>query len=125
MEDDNDVNSEDDMESEASWEQFIDNSRSNKPRKKIKKDPTVDTSFLPDREREEEENRLREELRQEWAEQQQKLKEEEIDITFSYWDGSGHRRTVRIKKGMHLLSFKIHSRLIIYCTYCHHGLRVK
>nr|CAI5838562.1 unnamed protein product [Callosobruchus analis] len=49
--------------------------------KKIKKDPNVDTSFLPDREREEEENRLREELRQQWAEQQQKLKEEEIDIT--------------------------------------------
>lgn len=68
--------------------------------KKIKKDPTVDTSFLPDREREEEENRLREQLRQEWAEQQQKLKEEEIDITFSYWDGSGHRRTVRVKKGV-------------------------
>lgn len=59
----------------------------------------MDTSFLPDREREEEENRLREELRQQWAEQQQKLKEEEIDITFSYWDGSGHRKTVRVKKG--------------------------
>lgn len=68
--------------------------------KKVKKDPTVDTSFLPDREREEEENRLREELRQQWAEQQQKLKEEEIEITFSYWDGSGHRKTVRVKKGL-------------------------
>lgn len=67
--------------------------------KKMKKNPDVDTSFLPDREREEEENKLREELRQQWAEQQQKLKEEEIDITFSYWDGSGHRRTVRVKKG--------------------------
>lgn len=67
--------------------------------KKVKKDPSVDTSFLPDREREEEENRLREELRQEWAQQQQKLKEEEIDIVFSYWDGSGHRKTVRVKKG--------------------------
>lgn len=43
---------------------------------------------------------FREELRQQWAEQQQKLKEEEIDITFSYWDGSGHRRTVRVKKGI-------------------------
>lgn len=32
--------------------------------KKIKKNPDVDTSFLPDREREDEENRLREELRQ-------------------------------------------------------------
>lgn len=34
------------------------------PKKKIRKNPDVDTSFLPDREREEEENRLREELRQ-------------------------------------------------------------
>ncbi|XP_066144876.1 protein FAM50 homolog [Euwallacea fornicatus] len=73
--------------------------------KKIKKDPMADTSFLPDREREEEENRLREELRQQWAEQQQKLKEEEIDITFSYWDGSGHRRTVRVKKGNSIYQF--------------------
>ncbi|CAG9860002.1 unnamed protein product [Phyllotreta striolata] len=73
--------------------------------KKIKKDPNVDTSFLPDREREEEDNRLREELRQQWAEQQAKLKEEDIDITFSYWDGSGHRRTVRIKKGNSIYQF--------------------
>ncbi|XP_076302408.1 protein FAM50 homolog [Lasioglossum baleicum] len=66
--------------------------------KKIKKNPDVDTSFLPDREREEEENRLREELRQEWARKQNALKEEEIEITFSYWDGSGHRRSVIMKK---------------------------
>lgn len=33
-------------------------------RKKIRKNPDVDTSFLPDREREDEENRLREEYRQ-------------------------------------------------------------
>ncbi|XP_012251586.1 protein FAM50 homolog [Athalia rosae] len=67
--------------------------------KKIKKNPDVDTSFLPDREREEEENKLREELRQEWATKQNVLKEEEIEITFSYWDGSGHRRSVIMKKG--------------------------
>ncbi|XP_012273474.1 protein FAM50 homolog [Orussus abietinus] len=67
--------------------------------KKIKKNPDVDTSFLPDREREEEENKLREELRQEWAMKQNALKEEEIEITFSYWDGSGHRRSVVMKKG--------------------------
>ncbi|XP_029169511.1 protein FAM50 homolog [Nylanderia fulva] len=67
--------------------------------KKIKKNPDVDTSFLPDREREEEENKLREELRQEWATKQNALKEEEIEITFSYWDGSGHRRSVIMKKG--------------------------
>ncbi|XP_066599513.1 protein FAM50 homolog [Prorops nasuta] len=67
--------------------------------KKIKKNPDVDTSFLPDREREDEENRLREELRQEWTRKQNALKEEEIEITFSYWDGSGHRRSVIMKKG--------------------------
>lgn len=69
--------------------------------KKIKKNPDVDTSFLPDREREEEEKRLREELRQEWATKQQALKEEEIEIIFSYWDGSGHRRSVTMKKGIY------------------------
>ncbi|KAG8247641.1 protein FAM50 homolog [Homalodisca vitripennis] len=73
--------------------------------KKIRKNPDVDTSFLPDREREEEENRLREELRQEWAAKQSTLKEEEIDITFSYWDGSGHRKTVRMKKGNSVYQF--------------------
>ncbi|KAL0269486.1 UNVERIFIED_CONTAM: hypothetical protein PYX00_007198 [Menopon gallinae] len=73
--------------------------------KKIKKNPDVDTSFLPDRDREEEENMLREELRQEWASQQARLKEEEIQITFSYWDGSGHRRTVKMKKGNSIYQF--------------------
>ncbi|XP_065210598.1 protein FAM50 homolog isoform X1 [Planococcus citri] len=75
------------------------------PKKKIKKNPDVDTSFLPDREREEEETKLREELRQEWAAKQSTLKEEEIDITFSYWDGSGHRKTVKMKKGNTIYQF--------------------
>ncbi|KAJ8898229.1 hypothetical protein PR048_003589 [Dryococelus australis] len=74
-------------------------------KKKIRKNPDVDTSFLPDREREDEENRMREELRQEWAAKQSSLKEEEIEITFSYWDGSGHRRTVRMKKGNSIYQF--------------------
>lgn len=65
----------------------------------------MDTSLLPDKEREEEERRLRERLAAEWRERQQKLKEEEIDITFSYWDGSGHRRVVRMKKGNSIYQF--------------------
>uniref|UniRef100_A0A8C5G8M9 FAM50A/XAP5 C-terminal domain-containing protein n=1 Tax=Gouania willdenowi TaxID=441366 RepID=A0A8C5G8M9_GOUWI len=71
--------------------------------KKLGKNPDVDTSFLPDRDREEEENRLREELRQEWELKQEKIKSEEIEITFSYWDGSGHRKTV--KKGNTIQNF--------------------
>ena len=40
------------------------NSEVAEKKRKIHKNPDVDTSFLPDRDREEEENRLREELRQ-------------------------------------------------------------
>lgn len=42
-------------------------------KRKMLKDPTIDTSFLPDREREEKERIEREELRKEWI-----LKQEEI-----------------------------------------------
>ncbi|XP_065830218.1 protein FAM50A-like isoform X2 [Oscarella lobularis] len=68
-------------------------------KKKVGKDPSVDTSFLPDRDRDELERLERERLRQEWETEQEKLKNEDIEITFSYWDGSGHRRTLRMKKG--------------------------
>lgn len=72
---------------------------------KMVKNPDVDTSFLPDRDREDAENRLREELRQEWVAKQEAMKNEEIEITFSYWDGSGHRRSVRMKKGNSVYQF--------------------
>lgn len=82
-------------------------SEEDKPKEKIKmsKNPDVDTSFLPDREREVEENRLREELRVEWERKQQATKNEEIEITFSYWDGSGHRRAVVMRKGNSIYQF--------------------
>jgi len=60
---------------------------------------------LPDKDREEEERLLREKLRQEWVEKQQKLKDEEVDLVYSYWDGSGHRRSVRVKKRMTIQMF--------------------
>lgn len=65
-------------------------------RAKSRKNPNVDTSFLPDREREEEERRQREELRQEWLSKQEEMKKEEIEITYSFWDGSGHRKSVTV-----------------------------
>jgi len=68
-------------------------------RGKFRKNPNVDTSFLPDREREEEERRERERLRLEWLKKQEEIKNEDIEITYSYWDGSGHRKTVTCKKG--------------------------
>ncbi|KAF9926982.1 hypothetical protein FBU30_003591 [Linnemannia zychae] len=72
---------------------------------KFGKDPNIDTSFLPDREREEEERRVREELRQEWLEKQHQIKNEPIQITYSYWDGSGHRKEVECKKGDTIAQF--------------------
>lgn len=89
-----------DSEKKISWTDQIEPAK-----KKIKKNPNVDTSFLPDREREDAENKLREELRQQWVEKQAALKDEEIEITFSYWDGSGHRRSIIMKKGNSIYQF--------------------
>ncbi|TNM86304.1 hypothetical protein fugu_006534 [Takifugu bimaculatus] len=110
-----------DAEENEEEEDADDSSDSSAKKKKLGKDPDVDTSFLPDRDREEEENRLREELRQEWELKQEKIKGEccllsrihahaclqvkEIEITFSYWDGSGHRKTVKMKKGNTIQNF--------------------
>ena len=63
---------------------------------KLSKNPNVDTSFLPDRDREEEERRERERLRLEWLAAQESLKQEEVEVTYSYWDGSGHRKSVMV-----------------------------
>lgn len=52
------------------------------PKKKIKKNPDVDTSFLPDREREEEETKLREELRQVYS--LRFLPNVKVGVSFSY-----------------------------------------
>ena len=60
-----------------------------------------DSIFVQD----EEENKLRENLRKEWEENQRRIKEESIDITFSYWDGSGHRRSITMKKGRTIYQF--------------------
>ncbi|KAL3798794.1 hypothetical protein HJC23_004582 [Cyclotella cryptica] len=67
--------------------------------KTMMKNPTVDTSFLPDQEREHRAKAERERLRKDWLERQKKIKEELLEITYSYWDGTGHRRTVTCKKG--------------------------
>ena len=72
---------------------------------KSRKNPEVDTSFLPDREREEQERREREQLRQEWLRRQEELKNEDIEITYSYWDGSGHRKSVMVSLRFYAAQF--------------------
>ncbi|RUS17432.1 XAP5, circadian clock regulator-domain-containing protein [Endogone sp. FLAS-F59071] len=76
-----------------------------KKKSKLGKDPGVDTSFLPDREREEAERKEREQLRQEWLKKQEELKNEAISVTYSFWDGSGHRKQVKCKKGDTIAQF--------------------
>lgn len=36
---------------------------------------------------------------------QEQLKEQEINIAFSYWDGSGHRRDMKLKTGITIHQF--------------------
>ncbi|KAI8887037.1 FAM50A protein [Backusella circina FSU 941] len=74
-------------------------------KRRMLKDPSIDTSFLPDREREEEERIEREHLRQEWLVRQEEIKNEKINITYSFWDGSGHRKIVECKKGDSIQQF--------------------
>ncbi|XP_006660891.1 protein XAP5 CIRCADIAN TIMEKEEPER [Oryza brachyantha] len=66
---------------------------------KLGKDPTVETSFLPDREREAEEQAERERLKKQWLREQELIKNEPLTITYSYWDGTGHRRVIQVRKG--------------------------
>ncbi|KAJ4774859.1 Protein XAP5 CIRCADIAN TIMEKEEPER [Rhynchospora pubera] len=66
---------------------------------KVGKDPTVETSFLPDRDREAEEQAERERLKKQWLREQELIKNEPLEITYSYWDGTGHRRVIQVRKG--------------------------
>lgn len=80
------------------------------PGKKLKfstlgKDPTVKTDFLPDKDRERLEEELREKLKKEWVAKQEALKAEPLEITYSYWDGQGHRRKIKVKKGDTISAF--------------------
>lgn len=68
-------------------------------KKQLGKDPTVETSFLPDREREAEEQAERERLKMQWSREQELIKNEPLSITYSYWDGTGHRRAIQVCKG--------------------------
>jgi len=87
------------------------------PAKKLKasnKDPTADTSFLPDRTRELEEAELRARLESEWKAKQEQTKQENIQIVYSYWDGSGHRNKVVINKGATIGQFLEKARKSMY-----------
>ena len=64
-----------------------------------KKDPTIDTSFLPDKDRDAAVEAERQRLVVEWKQKQEQAKAEQLEVVYSYWDGSGHRRTLTCQKG--------------------------
>eukprot|EP00026_Physarum_polycephalum_P006673 Phypoly_transcript_06724.p1 GENE.Phypoly_transcript_06724~~Phypoly_transcript_06724.p1 ORF type:complete len:352 (+),score=77.40 Phypoly_transcript_06724:60-1058(+) len=72
---------------------------------KFGKDPKVNTSFLPDKDREESDAKERQRLTEEWLAEQERIKSESIEVTYSYWDGSGHRRELSINKGASIEQF--------------------
>ena len=76
-----------------------DNDTAERSTKRSKKDPTVDTSFLPDKARDRQAQQTRAQLERDWKEQQKRMQDEQLEITYSYWDGSGHRRTCVCQKG--------------------------
>ena len=82
-----------------------DESSTSSKRAKLTKNPDVDTSFLPDAARQAEEARLRQQLADEWRAEQDRLKHQPINITYSYWDGSGHRRRLSVERGLSVGQF--------------------
>ncbi|XP_055389092.1 protein FAM50A-like [Condylostylus longicornis] len=70
------------------------------PKKKyFGKDPTVNTSFLADVERDEKIRQEKEKLIKNYYEELEKEKHDMLEVTYSYWDGNGHRRSIHIEKG--------------------------
>ena len=80
-------------------EALLDEEQQQQPAACNLKNPSVDTSVLPDKKREEEQDQKRRRLEQAWKKEQEEMKNQDLEIVYSYWDGSGHRRTVRVKKG--------------------------
>jgi len=74
-------------------------------RAKLGKDPTVNTSFLPDREREEQERIEKEKQHEEWLKKQEEIKAETVALQFAYYDGLSHLGSVTVKKGEPIFNF--------------------
>jgi len=80
-------------------------------RPKLGKNPSVDSSFLPDKDRDEALAKRREELADEYRKQQDAVKAELLEVHYSYHDPSGrdglkgHRAAVTLAKGSTIQDF--------------------
>jgi len=67
---------------------------------RLGKDPSAPhTACLPDSDRERREAQLRRELAHEFAHEQERLRASPMSVTYSYWDGQGHRRRLTVRRG--------------------------
>lgn len=48
---------------------------------------------------------MKEDLAKEWKALQEKEKNEEINVAYAYWDGSSHRKDLKMKKGNTISQF--------------------
>lgn len=73
--------------------------------KKGLRDLTADSSYLPNAAKNEDEMELRKTLRGEWEANQEIEKNRVFTLPYDYWDGTGHRFEVVIKKGNTIQQF--------------------
>ncbi|KAF4735471.1 ribosomal RNA-processing protein 1 [Perkinsus olseni] len=72
---------------------------------KLKKDPNAKTDFLPDAERDATLEHDRQRLVREYYEEQEKQKGLPLKVTYSYFNGTNHRRTIGVTQGCTVTDF--------------------
>mmetsp|Transcript_3163 Transcript_3163/g.9266 ORF Transcript_3163/g.9266 Transcript_3163/m.9266 type:complete len:330 (-) Transcript_3163:45-1034(-) len=75
------------------------------PPAKALKCPDADTDFLPDRHKDEARRAREAELAEEFRALQERRRKATIEVVYSYWDGSGHRRELKCEAGTKISAF--------------------
>lgn len=96
---DPDMDADSDSDSAGSQTGEIAGGSASSSKKHLGKDPTVDTGFLYDAGRDSEMQKKKAELIKQYTEDQLVEKKAKLEVVYSYWDGSGHRRSAQIEKG--------------------------
>ena len=74
-------------------------------RARLGKDPRAATDFLPDADRAAAEAATVQALKDEWKAAQEVIKAQPLRVAYSYYDGTGHRRSAVMKKGDSVATF--------------------
>lgn len=83
------------------------------PKKKLGKDPTADTGFLPDVEREQKLEEEKQKLIEQFMDEQKKIQNEICEIAFAYSEYPSAKRTLRVKKNTDIGTIINKCRLIL------------